>query len=146
MAGISPLAVASMGANMVSGASGLYALTSAGNAKQNTNTQAYENRVAELNAQAAAEERKRKQSLDRVTAQQRARFASQGISTTEGSSAAVLDGLKTLSQAEAEDRARQVGLAHKRAELSLSNGYSSNLLEKKTSLVQDNLGKLLNWG
>lgn len=141
MAGVSPLMIAGMGAGLASGASALTQAAPVNNAA----LYAYQNRVNELNAQQAAAERKRKAALARSSAQQRARYAAQGISPTDGSSAAVLEGMKTMSEAEAADRERQATIARNRAALSYSNATGTDLLAKKSSLYQDNLGKLMNW-
>lgn len=141
MAGVSPLMIAGMGAGLASGASAITQAAPTNNAA----LYAYQNRVNELNAKQAAEERKRKAALARSSAQQRARYAAQGISPADGSSAAVLEGMKTMSEAEAADRARQVDIARNRAALSYATAAGTDLLAKKSSSYQDNLGKLMTW-
>lgn len=144
MAGVNPVMMASMGAGLASSAQALGQLSGATNSTSGA-TDAYQYRIDELNAQVVADERKRQSTYDRLNARQRAQFAAQGISPTEGSSAAVLDGLKSMSQAEAEDRERQIAIARRRAESSFSNAIGADLLTKKSTLVQDNLGKLMAW-
>lgn len=144
MAGVSPVMMAGMGASLATGAQTIGQMSGA-QKESSSVTETYQNRIDELNAQADAEERKRQSTFERLSAQQRARFAAHGISPIEGSSAAVLDGLKSMSQAEADDRERQIAIARKRVESSFSNAIGADLLTKKSTLVQDNLGKLLAW-
>lgn len=138
MAGISPVMMAGIGTGLVSGARAVSQVDTSAASD-------YQNRVAELNAQLAAEESKRQAAYARNSAQQRAKFAAQGINPSEGSSAAVLDGLKTLSDTEGELRARQIDLARQRAALRYSKAQRTDLLAQKPSLYPDNLGKLLAW-
>jgi hypothetical protein len=144
MAGVSPVMMAGMGAGLATGAQTVGRTSDPTNADRGA-AETYQDRIDELNAQVDAEARNRQSTFDRLNARQRARFAAQGISPTEGSSAAVLDGLKSMSQAEADDRERQIEIARRRAESSYANAIGADLLTKKSSLVQDNLGKLLSW-
>lgn len=142
MAGVSPVMAVGMGTSVLNGVS---ALKQIDNTKDNA-AQAYQSRLDEINAQSAAAERTRQATHDRVSAQQRARFASKGIVPSEGSSAAVLKGLQTMSEAQAEDHSRQLSIAKNRADLSYSQATGANLLTKKVALFEDNLDKLLKWG
>jgi len=137
MAGVSPLVLASLGAGAVSG---IQMLTQA------PASDTYRNSMDALNARSAIDERKRKEAHARLSAQQRARFAAQGISPSEGSSAAVLEGMLTMSEKDAEDRAMLSAIAQQRLALNNTAAAGNDLLAKKSPLFQDNLSKLLSWG
>lgn len=149
MAGVSPIMIATMGAGIASGAQAANqasAQTSAQAGAANSGaTEDYQLRIDQLNAQAADEKRRRQAAYASNSAKQRAQFAARGLSPSEGSSAAVLDGLKTMSDAEAKQRARQADLARQRVELSMPSLTGTDLLAKKSSLYEDNLSKLLTW-
>lgn len=138
MAGVNPMMVAAV-------ANGFQAIQKI-NAQESSATNEYQMRVNELNAQEAVDKRQQKEAYARNAAQQRARYASQGIIANEGSSAAVMEGLKSMSDADAEQRSRQIELARQRASLSYANATGADLLAKKSNLYQDNLSKILNWG
>ena len=140
MAGVSPVMLASVGAGLANA----HTINQFNKARGNAAGE-YQTRIAELNAQSAAEESDRKAALARNSAQQRARFAASGITPSEGSSAAVLDGLKSMTDADAEQRARQFDLARQRAALSYSAAPNTDLLSLIPRLYQDNLGKLRTW-
>lgn len=137
MAGVSPLVLASMGASAVSG---IQMLTQAPASDK------YRNSMDALNSKSAIDARKQKADYARLSAQQRARFAAQGMSPTEGSSAALLEGMRTMTEANAADRARLNAIAQQRLTLDNTAAARNDLLAKKSPLFSDNLSKLLDWG
>mgnify|MGYP000412557603 CR=1 FL=1 len=141
MAAVTPLMVAQVGMGLMA----THRASQQAKAQSNAARNAYQTRANEINAQQKAEERRRQETLDRESATQRARFGALGISSAGGSSAAVLNGLQTNSDAESADRARQLGIARDRSSQAYSNSASSDLLAKKSAFVQDNLSKVLTW-
>lgn len=139
MASMTPIMMAQVGAQALSMADRLTSDNGANAAAQ----QAYQRRVAELDLQQATAERARKENLKRLSAAQRASFAARGLTPGEGSSAALLEGMTSLSEAEAADRARFADLARQRIGADYAQGAGENLLSKKSKIILGNLDRLM---
>lgn len=105
----------------------------------------YQNQVSLLNARYAAAEENRQQELKRASASQRARFGVQGLSSADGSSSAVLDGMKTLSEQQALERDKIADLQRRQAASGLAQVSSGNLLTRHSPMLLDNMSRLMNW-
>lgn len=104
-----------------------------------------QNQVSLLNARYAAAEENRQQELKRASARQRARFSAQGLSSADGSSSAVLDGMKTLSEQQAQERDTVADLQRRQAASGLAHVSSGNLLTRHSPMLLDNMSRLMNW-
>lgn len=141
MGGTAPLALAGIGL-----------MKSTLDTKQ-TNNQAsydYQQRVADLQRQKKADEKKRLSALEEISATQRARFAAQGLNPASGSSGAVLSGLQDKTQQELDAQSQKYATSVMRAQQTFSDIQTANL-EKKVSatnlLLNDisMLNQLKNW-
>jgi len=113
-------------------------------AKPNNNggaTQDYQLRMNELARQQAADAKNRQDALLKASAAQRARFASQGVGPTDGSSGAVLDGMRAKTTQELNDQAAAYAAKSSSIENSFSQTQASYLTPSKSSrkATQDNL-------
>lgn len=109
------------------------------NAANSVANQRYQNNMAKINAQQVADDRARAELLKRQKSSQLAKFGAMGISSGDGSSAAILKGMQTKSDAQLGDRSRLVDLSRG----GLSIGVGTNLLSKNSKAVQNNLDKLV---
>lgn len=138
MSGVEPLMLAGMAVDT------LGTLQQQKSAKRQAD-QVYQNSLAAMETKRAADERRRTQELKQVSARQRARFAAQGLGTTDGSASAVLDGLLSRSAADAREREQLRDIERRRLAQNSERGLGGNLLEGNTKLVKDNLNTLLQW-
>jgi len=104
-------------------------------------TQDYQLRMNELARQQAADAKNRQDALLKASAAQRARFASQGVGPTDGSSGAVLDGMRAKTTQELNDQAAAYAAKSSSIENSFSQAQASYLTPSKSSrkATQDNL-------
>lgn len=106
-------------------------------------TQAYQQRMNELARQKAVDAKKRQDALRKASAAQRARFASQGIAPADGSSSAVLDGMRAKTTQELNDQAAAYAAKASSLENSFAQTQASYLIPSKrrqTSSADDLLG------
>ncbi len=151
-----PVGAGIAGLNMLqgiasSGAAASHAQAQAAAQAQAMQTQAERQRQL-LERQYASETRKRTNLLERATARTRVSFGARGISPTDGSAGALLDGIETdfgVEEAERfQDYAMQRdGLAHGLAEsLQRIDGMRAGNLLAHESDVQRRILGLLSWG
>jgi hypothetical protein len=105
-----------------------------------------------LDRQYASDTRKRQNLLERATARARVSFGARGLSPTDGSAAALVDGLETDFGFEEAERAgdyalRRGGLDRGLADSlqRIDSGRARNLLDAEND-VQRRIQGLLNWG
>jgi len=96
-------------------------------------TQPYQLQMNELARQQAADAKKRQDALHKASSAQRARFASQGIGPTDGSSGAVLDGMRAKTTQELNDQAAAYAAKSNSLENSFSQTQASYLTPTKRS-------------
>lgn len=119
--------------------------------KQNTQlSQTYQAQAADIKRRQEADAKKRKDTLAKVSAQQRARFASQGINPTDGSSAAIIAGLQQKTTDELNDKAAGYSAELQRARTSFADAQAANLEQRKSRsdlLLKDDttLQQLKDW-
>nr|BDD46342.1 hypothetical protein 2 [Rhodospirillaceae bacterium] len=105
----------------------------------------YQNQMNLLNARNQQAEKNRKEELKRLSARQRARFSAQGVGTADGSSSAVLEGMKSLSEEQAQQRDRLAELRRSGDGAGSSSLSGSNLLVRNSPMLLDNMARLMNW-
>lgn len=138
MAGVDPITLAVMAASTAVSEK----------ARQNNikaSQRSYQNQIDLLNTRRDIVERSRKRELERLSAKQRARFAAQGLSSADGSSSAVIEGMTALSEEQARDRDRLAELERRKLTDGMSSLSDENLLTRKAPMLLDNMTRLLNW-
>jgi len=83
--------------------------------------------------QQAADAKNRQDALLKASAAQRARFASQGVGPADGSSGAVLDGMRAKTTQELNDQAAAYAAKSSSIENSFSQTQASYLTPRKSS-------------
>ena len=104
-------------------------------------TQDHQLRMNELVRQQATDAKNRQDALLKASASQRARFASQGVGPTDGSSSAVLNGMRAKTTQELNDQAAAYAAKSTSLENSFSQTQASYLTPSKSSrkATEDNL-------
>lgn len=104
-------------------------------------TQAHQQRINELARQQASDAKNRQDALRKASAAQRARFSSQGVGPADGSSGAVLDGMRAKTTQELNDQAAAFAAKSNSLENSFSQTQASYLNPSKGSrkTTEDNL-------
>jgi len=95
-------------------------------------TRDYQQRLAEVQRQQQADAEVRQEKLAKVSATQRAHFAAQGLNPAEGSSGAVLDGLKQKTQRELDEQSAIYDAELKTVQDSFADMQASQLQKKNT--------------
>jgi len=115
---------------------------------------AYQLRMNEVARQQAADAKDRQDTLLKASAAQRARFAAQGVGVADGSSGAVLDGMRAKTTQELNDQAAAYGAKSASIQNSFSQTQASYLTPSKNNrkasqdyLIGENgtLQKLKDW-
>ena len=139
MGAVTPLAYAVKFAPIVAGVASTAISKSNSDATNSAANQRYQNNMATINVKQVADERARAEVLKRQKSSQLAKFGAMGISSGDGSSAAILKGMQSKSDAQLADQSQLVDLSRD----GLSIGIGTNLLSKNSTAVQNNLDKLL---
>lgn len=107
-------------------------------AKQNR--QYYDQQMSVLNRQRDAAVREQEERLKRTTATHRARMAASGISPDEGSSGALLDGLRSITQKNIDDREANYQGSVSKLEDKTSSATDKSIAPTTEASSKDHLG------
>lgn len=96
-------------------------------------TRDYRQRVAEVQRQQQADAEVRQEKLAKASATQRARFAAEGLNPADGSSGAVIDGLKQKTQRELDERSAVYDAELKTVRSSFADMQADQLQKKNNA-------------
>ncbi len=144
------------GAGLVQGLANSHAAASQAQAQaraQAQMAQAQAERQRELlDRQYASETRRRTNLLERATAKARVSFGARGLSPTDGSAGALLDGIETDFGLDEAERTQDYGMRRSALDAGLADSLQRidfatgrNLLDRESDIQRRVLG-LLNWG
>lgn len=145
------LAGASMGLGLVSTVMGMSNASSAADAQAAAMRQQADHQRQMMERQFEMEQRRRQNLLERSQARARASFGARGLSTTEGSAGALLDGIEARAGEEAQDARSMLdyGIGGINAGLASSlqriDAGRPDLLSSATR-VAGQVSQLLSWG